>query len=262
MRPFRGSILRGLFGSFVVVTVIWGVSSIANAGGTADLRGAGTLRYGPGVANHPVNVVPSSTVEVPADWPLGFGGTITCLTCHRRMPSQGGSSPFLRDFDEGATDRLVAETDSVGFCVKCHGASTERSAASMHWMAVGVAHVKTERTHARRRTGLLDNDSRRCMGCHDGVSANETANTTAWNRGPGSLGDRRRNHPVGVPYRDRSRQKSAIRLRPTSLLPAKVRLPDGQVSCVSCHDLYASGRHRLTVPIEGSALCFSCHDMD
>jgi len=232
-------------------------SSIAQAGGAADLRDADTLRYGPGVTNHPVNVVPSSAVDIPADWPLGSAGTITCLTCHQRLPSlSGASDPLLRDFDE-------AETDSVGFCVKCHGTSTDRSAASMHWMGVGVAHVKAERTRSRRRAGLLDHDSRRCMGCHDGVSANEAANTTAWNRGHGSVGDRRRNHPVGVPYRDRAkpRKKSAASLRPISLLPAKVRLPDGQVSCVSCHDLYASDRHRLTVPIEASALCFSCHDM-
>lgn len=259
MKLSGGSIIKGILGLVVTTLAIGGVPDRSEAGGTARYRSpADQLRCGPGVTNHPVNVVPSSAVEVPDDWPLGPGGTITCLTCHRRLPSLGGvSNPSLRDFDE-------AETESTDFCTKCHGSSTEHSAAAMHWMAVGVAHVKTERTRSRRRTGLLDHDSRRCMGCHDGVSANEAANTTVWNRGPGALGDRRRNHPVGVPYRDRAkpRKKSTARLRPTSLLPAKVRLPDGQVSCVSCHDLYAPGRHRLTVPIEGSALCFSCHDMD
>ena len=131
----------------------------------------------------------------------------------------------------------------------------------MHWMAVGVAHVKADRTLSRGGSSLLDSESLYCMACHDGVNAPESANTTAWNRGPGARGDRHRNHPVGVEYRAQPLHRSSVRLRPTSLLPATIRLPNGQVSCVSCHDLYAADPGRLTVPIEESALCFSCHDM-
>ncbi|MFQ5415040.1 MAG: cytochrome c3 family protein [Phycisphaerae bacterium] len=45
-------------------------------------------------------------------------------------------------------------------------------------------------------------------------------------------------------------------------MPAAVRLPGGRVSCVSCHDVFVLAPQRLTVPIEGSALCFACHAMN
>lgn len=132
----------------------------------------------------------------------------------------------------------------------------------MHWLAVGRAHWKGGSEGGRTASGLLDSESVRCMGCHDGVTASEAANTTAWNRGPGGMGDHRRNHPVGVPYIANRASGSATPLRMPSLLPAQVRLPAGKVSCVSCHDVYGHGPARLTVPIEGSALCFTCHDMN
>ena len=100
------------------------------------------------------------------------------------------------------------------------------------------------------------------MECHDGVTAPESASATSWNRGPGSLGDLRRNHPVGVRYEQRPVRGAAVRLRPASSLPATARLPNGRISCTSCHNLYARDDHKLTVPNEGSALCFTCHDMD
>jgi predicted CXXCH cytochrome family protein len=67
------------------------------------------------------------------------------------------------------------------------------------------------------------------------------------------------NHPVGVRYGARG---SSVALRPASLLPDNVRLPDGTVSCVSCHDLYARDGHLLSVPLDESTLCYTCHDMD
>ena len=191
---------------------------------------------------------------MPADWPLGPDGAITCLTCHKRLPSPGGAGgPSLNDFDGGAT--YPGE-----FCAKCHDRAGERSAASMHWLAVGVAHVVREEGGVRH-AGVPDAESRKCLACHDGVSASDRSSTTPLNRGLGSLGDKSRNHPVGVEYPEHPTPGAAVRLRPASSLPARVRLPGGRVSCVSCHDLYSAGRHRLSVPVEESTLCFTCHDM-
>lgn len=213
------------------------------------------LRSGPGTTNHPVRVRPSENVRIPEGWPLGSDGSITCLTCHRELPSQTGSSdPQLRDSDG-------ANGTSGEFCAKCHAQATGRTAGAMHWMAMGQAHVKPASDQSPSSGSLLDQTSRRCMGCHDGVNATEFRNTMPGQTGARSVGDRSRNHPVGVAYPRGRRRGAGTRLRSVSLVPARVRLPNGKVSCVSCHNLYGTGRGRLTVPIEDSALCFSCHDL-
>ncbi|MCP4589655.1 MAG: hypothetical protein GY842_02830 [bacterium] len=257
MNRFEPSTVGGSLRGYRVILVLMGFVLIVQTGWAGDrAKVESALRRGPGVANHPVNIIPSSAVSIPDGWPLGAGGTLTCLTCHERLPSlDGGGGAFLR----GSSN---VERESGDFCATCHGKSTEHNAAGMHWMAIDVAHVKEEYSGRGGRTGQLDRDSRRCMGCHDGVSASDSDNTTAWNRGSGSGRDHGRNHPVGVPYSDRRSPRGSVQLRPASLLPKKIRLPSGQVSCISCHDLYSRERRRLAVTIEESALCFSCHDMD
>lgn len=215
---------------------------------------ADKLRQGPGVANHPVGVVPSGAVTVPPDWPLDADGSITCTTCHATLPSlDGRSGSMLRRITDPSGDRLA-------FCATCHTDDSSRSAAAMHWTVVGVAHVRPESDALRAPTGLLDAQSRQCLSCHDGVNAGESVNGPG-GRGHAPLIGQGGEHPVGVIYRG-GRADRGRRLRAASRLPRTVRLPNGRLSCVSCHDLYARDRHRLTVPIEGSALCFTCHDMD
>ncbi|MGD2108399.1 MAG: cytochrome c3 family protein [Phycisphaerae bacterium] len=241
----------------VLAAVILGTATFtaaANRSGLIDpVR---RLQHGPGVANHPVNVVPSSAVRVPENWPLAPDGSITCLTCHGSLTAlSGAGGPQLRDFDEADGGRLA-------FCARCHDASAKRTASGMHWMVVGAAHIKPQRRHSAGSTGMLDHASRRCMECHDGVTASETSTGTAWFRGAGSMGDPRRNHPVDVDYPTGFTKKGAGPFKPSSVLPPEIRLPAGQVGCISCHDLYKPDRNKLSVTMEGSRLCFTCHDMD
>ncbi|MCB9849874.1 MAG: hypothetical protein H6817_04140 [Phycisphaerales bacterium] len=239
------SAVRRIFKLFTVTCFIVAVVPAVGAGGKHI---AALLREGPGVSNHPVNVVPSSSIRIPDGWPLDERGAVTCLTCHETLPAQGDLR--LRDFNAGTSD-------TVEFCAKCHADNGSRSATSMHWMAVGKAHI-LDNDGSGRSLGSLDAESRRCMACHDGVSAGEFANTTPWNRGEGAMGDHRRNHPVGVAYPHGMRSGS---FRNAAQLPKQVRLPDGKVSCVSCHDLYSQEPDRLSVPIEESRLCMSCHEL-
>ena len=90
----------------------------------------------------------------------------------------------------------------------------------------------------------------------------DAKNATPWSRGGGDHGNRTANHTVGARYPSGGSRGSTRALRPASLLPKQVRLPDGKISCVSCHDLYAPERFYLTVPLDGSQLCFTCHAMD
>lgn len=210
------------------------------------------LRFGPGQWNHPVGMRPSSFVAIPDGWPLDANGAITCKTCHKRIPAFGGASPtFLRA-------AVAGDSGLHGFCARCHGGGEGFSARTMHWQVAGAAHIRATNDGAKVTVASLDGQSRRCLGCHDGVSATES---NGGNHTGGFAGGRGREHPVGVEYgRIRGRRQKAP-LRPRELLPDDIRLPDGRVSCVSCHNLYGDDAKLLSVPIQDSKLCFTCHDM-
>jgi len=213
------------------------------------------LKSGPGLMNHPIGVIPSRSVQIPADWPLDASGALTCRTCHEKLPSlDGKGEPNLR----GTSD---FSGDSASFCTNCHDAAKQHGTLGMHWMAVGRAHVNASRESDRHAFGSLDSASLGCLSCHDGVTAPETGYTTAGGHGGGRLDDAGRNHPVGVPYTT-MRQGKSTHLRGQASLPPQVRLPNGRVSCISCHNLYSESAKLLSVPIEESALCFTCHEMD
>lgn len=94
------------------------------------------------------------------------------------------------------------------------------------------------------------------MGCHDGVNA------TDGGAGGAHMGDSARNHPVGVRYPRSGTEDTDTSYRPVYQPPREVRLPRGTVSCVSCHNVYSGKPSLLAVTLEGSALCFTCHQMD
>jgi predicted CXXCH cytochrome family protein len=247
---------------FVGLAVLAGIAVDPGVTARAETRSTNwDLRAGPGVSNHPVNVVPPSSMRIPEGWPLSASGAITCLTCHETLGvgsaigSERGSQ--LREFQAYADD-------GVDFCANCHAGGDDRTARGMHWLALRKAHIGPSDTDDRT-AGTLDAESRRCMECHDGVTAGEFANTTPWDRGGGYVGEPSRNHPVGVAYPRTGRRAdrtSNSEYRLAAALPKQVRLPDGKVSCVSCHDLYTSEPKLLSVPIRESALCMTCHTMD
>ena len=91
---------------------------------------------------------------------------------------------------------------------------------------------------------LLDAASIDCLTCHDAALD--------------PLGIDPLGHPVGVVY---GRADAISPLRPRHLLPSTIALPDGRVSCLSCH-LEDDGRHGdLVIENAGSALCANCHEV-
>jgi hypothetical protein len=218
------------------------------------------LLRGPGRSNHPVGVIPSPFIRIPEGWPLDADGSITCRTCHERLPSaEDPSHPGLRDHDP-AFDMPKA------FCMKCHDSTGNRTASGLHWMAVGQAHYGTvdyEGAGSRPRASGrgLDSVSAQCLACHDGVTARDPVNPTSSEGGGFDLFDQHRNHPVGIPNWKGWRKHSGVSYRLPPLVSEEVRLPEGKVSCVSCHDLYSNLADKLAVPIERSMLCLTCHVM-
>ena len=63
-----------------------------------------TATWNPGFATHPVGVIPSAFIAIPAGWPRDARGAITCTTCHLAIPSDGvAADPQLRDFEPGSS---------------------------------------------------------------------------------------------------------------------------------------------------------------
>jgi len=102
-----------------------------------------------------------------------------------------------------------------------------------------------------------------CLGCHDGTIATSTMGTShallAGVREGFAVpeGFVWRDHPIGVRYPVGRRD-----YRPQSFVEkAGIRLPEGRIECVSCHDPHNThGRENmLTVSNRRSALCLTCH---
>jgi len=240
---------------FLVCAAVPITTFAGRPGGSRDL--ASRLRAGPGIANHPVGVLPSPAVTIPSGWPLAIDGSLACTTCHAALPSfDGQNSPNLRGSRQ-------SEDGSRAFCMNCHHEQTSATRAGMHWLAMSRAHVMPDSDDGRvSGGGSLDRASVTCLECHDGVTAPDAAYETNWNRGTSDVGDRSRNHPIGVPYPHAGARRKEVPLRSVASLPESVRLPEGTVGCLSCHNLYDSSPSRLSVPIEGSRLCLTCHQMD
>ena len=109
-------------------------------------------------------------------------------------------------------------------------------------------------------------DSRLCLGCHDGTLATNILSPDL-NTILGSFrGETPKNfclaqgHPVGIDYR-LAQLNSKGRLRDPSMLDPALKLEDGQVSCISCHDPNSRLQKKLVMSNSGSRLCFSCHNL-
>ncbi len=212
---------------------------------------------GPGIVNHPLGVTVPDGMTIPESWPLDKSGRLSCFTCHSSVPPPRSSSgPHLRDWD----DQTRGSTRT--FCSRCHTERTDGSPSAIHWTALEVAHVREEQDQ-RIRGGSTDSESRRCLSCHDGVIAGDSSGRHGAGRTRAIGANNGADHPVGVVYgRLRPGEGPPARLRHQGTLPKQIRLPEGKVSCVSCHDLYSRTPAHLTVTNEGSALCIACHALD
>lgn len=104
-----------------------------------------------------------------------------------------------------------------------------------------------------------------CLGCHDGTIARDVlvrdVTLPFTHAGAGSVWERERRagHPIGSDYGRLASDRRARLRRPAFLDPA-IKLEDGRVGCLSCHDLGSPRRARLAV-IGGGSLCLACHDL-
>ena len=86
-------------------------------------------------------------------------------------------------------------------------------------------------------------DSHDCLECHDGLRAEHPMN-----------------HPFEISYPEARIRRPGAVLKPIFALPSAIRLINGRVVCITCHDIESILPYRLRLTMEHSALCFACHD--
>lgn len=116
--------------------------------------------------------------------------------------------------------------------------------------------------------GLPSQSTLMCLSCHDGAVADEIhladdkITVSQIGRSTAMISQRVKfplgSHPVAVRY-DQGNEKMVPRA--TVEADKRIRLPNGRVECISCHDPHGTGgyEHLLVKSNKRSALCLSCH---
>ncbi len=189
--------------------------------------------------SHPSGILP--TFAVPPAYPLDWKGSMTCSTCH----NVHGSTPGL----------MRVSLRGRKFCLSCHEKTFFSQMADTGVSIVLSGHVSS--VISKQDLGGLDADAFtvQCMGCHVGHGTPRGAE-----KSDGKMMRQSGNsvpHSVGVRYSE-SFQKG--RLKHESAVNQQLYLPEGLVSCVTCHQGYSKEHGKLRVAKQRSAICFECHD--
>lgn len=186
--------------------------------------------------SHPSGFPPRR--PLPPEYPLDWKGDLTCSTCH---VTHGAGPGLLRGDKRGKAFCLACHTAGFFDNMKDAGSSIMISG---HMTARGDSLSLVE----------LDSYSLECLGCHlksgsiPGVSINGIAILRHDSGGA--------NHPVGRKYSESAKFGG---YRPEQSLSKKIFLPNGKLSCLSCHQGYSQAHGKLVFSNSRSALCFECH---
>lgn len=96
-----------------------------------------------------------------------------------------------------------------------------------------------------------------CLSCHDDVTAR------MGNYQQIRLGDAQNpagSHLIDIVYPSSFADKRNY-AEQHEVVAAGLRLPDGKVVCITCHDLRLQTEHYLVLTGEGSRICFACHKL-
>ena len=184
-------------------------------------------------ASHPIGFVPARSL--PPGYPLNERGEMSCSTCH--------------DVHETARGRLRSAERGRAFCMRCHPADFFAAMADSGGSLDLSGHLSAD----ARPGGPVDAYSMQCMACHADSALVAETRTASLGFTP-AMGGGGKNHPIGSDY---DRLSASRDYRPRAALPARMLLPEGRVSCLSCHEGY-SRRHGKLVSADN--LCTHCHN--
>jgi predicted CXXCH cytochrome family protein len=175
---------------------------------------------------------------VPALYPLDWNNELTCSSCHN-----------IHDPVHGL---LRGDARGRNFCLSCHDTGFFERMADMGSSLIISGHLSATTTQI---SDLVDPFSLQCMGCHDEkgeIPIGIDINGITRHAGNGL------NHPIGNNY---TAAASSGGLHPQAMLNPSIDLPEGRVSCISCHSGY-SAQHGLVKSVSGrGGLCLECHDL-
>lgn len=184
-------------------------------------------------ASHPSGLRPS--MQTPKTFPLDWKGDLTCSSCHY--------------IHEGGHGRLRSGLRGKDYCLACHNPGFFTSMADSGQSIMGSGHLRDANNPA---LSGIDAYSKKCMSCHD-KQTNLPGLSVGFGNGLVRHGGGT-NHPIGINYQEAFKSGT---YHPVTKLPKEIMLPDGMVSCVSCHEGYKK-KHGKLIP---EASCTSCHDL-
>jgi predicted CXXCH cytochrome family protein len=100
------------------------------------------------------------------------------------------------------------------------------------------------------RVNRQETTAQTCIACHDGTVASVSLAAA-----PGAHDA----HPVDVSY-DAATLRNG-RLHRRFDVSRALALPAGKVTCVTCHDGASEEPMHTALPMSGSRMCLSCHDI-
>lgn len=173
--------------------------------------------------------------------------------------------PGLKGSKHDFTDEAWTGGD---LCVACHAQAPEQLPEAPLWgpsQSFNEAFGEAINAPPGERPRLPGAGSMICMRCHDGALASDmfgglSAPAAVNHRHPAVMtAGHATNHPVGVAYPQHDRGFHPMH---AVVSEGMVRLPDGRVECISCHDPHnqAGARFMLTKSNARSALCLTCHN--
>ena len=186
-------------------------------------------------ASHPSGFKPDR--GLPKAFPLDWKAELTCSSCH----SVHGSKPGL----------LRVDRRGKALCFSCHDKGFFSGMKDAGSSLISFGHLDARASLG----GGIDQYSIQCLSCHDTLEGDLNVQLRG---GIVSHNSSKASHPIGMKYET---SISFGGYRPVTALPKKIALPNGMVSCISCHEGYSEIHGKLVMANRGSALCFSCHDL-
>ena len=187
--------------------------------------------------SHPSGLIPNQLT--PNEFPLDWKGELTCSSCH----DVHGNKPGL------------SRTDKTGkeYCLSCH---EESFFYQMVDQGDSLVNPVNETNLPMIIRESLDPLTKKCLSCHEKQTKAYVVKLNRYGileHSSSSL-----SHPIGRSY---EKAMNYGGYRPISQLDKNIILPDGKISCLSCHKNYSSEHGELVVSKQGSQLCFQCHDI-